>query len=472
MVECLTLTPFEERALFMITPSTLETILLNLVPVFTTPSFTNFTSLVYGWVLSGNRGRISSAIQAAGELAPKHFSVYYRFLSRAVWAADNLGLALLPLVLRYVPEGAIKAIVDDTLTRKSGKNIWGANVHHDPLQWLSNAVSFGHNWVVLSIVIRVPLVVRPVAVPLFCRLYRSKKVRTGKDVHGKVERKSTGEAANSDYRTRPQLAMEMVNLLRKALPEERELHLLGDSAYGGKSITKHLPKGVHVTSRMCMTAALFKEPPARKKGQRGRARKKGDRLPSPKEMTGSKSKWKKAEADLYGKTVTVLYRQVQALWYSSAGERPVNIVVVRDPKGKRKDDCFFSTDLTLSAVAMLELYACRWSLEVTFRDIKQELGLEHPQNRTEMAVSRTVPFICALHTIVTIWFCEAGHGLYREDVREIAPWYRHKKAPSFADMLRTLRLQLLRECFFSTPDQYGGNDKITEAIMPVLKFVA
>jgi hypothetical protein len=456
----------------MISPSTLETILLTLASVFTAPSFENFSSLAYGWILSGARGRISSAIRAAGELAPKHFSAYYRFVSRAVWDSDRLGLALLPHLLRYAPDGAVKAVADDTLTRKTGKRIWGANVHHDPLQWLSNAVSFGHNWVVFSILIRVPLVTRPVAVPILCRLYRSKKKRTGKNVSGKTERKSTGEATDAEYRTRPQLALEMLNVIRKEIPDNREIQFLGDSAYGGKSITKHLPENVHVTSRMCMTAALFKEPPPRKKGQRGRGRMKGDRLPSPKEMAKSKSKWKRAKADIYGKKVTVLYKHVRALWYNSAGQRLLNIVVVRDPKGKRKDDCFFSTDLTLTAVGILELYAFRWSLEVAFRDIKQELGLEQPQNRTKSAVSRTVPFICSLYAIVTIWFCEKGHRLYKKAPVAIAPWYTHKKTPSFADMLRTLRLEILRECFFSTPDHDQGRGNYHGAITPLLRLVA
>jgi len=37
------------------------------------------------------------------------------------------------------PPGPLVVVVDDTLARKTGKNIWGANLHHDPLSWLSNA---------------------------------------------------------------------------------------------------------------------------------------------------------------------------------------------------------------------------------------------------------------------------------------------------------------------------------------------
>ena len=453
-------------------PSALEAIFLTLAPVFTCPSFANFCTLVHGWILSGDRGTVSRALRAAGDLASKHFSTYYRFFSQARWCNDALGKTLLPLILRFAPEGDLVVIVDDTLTRKGGKSIWGANMHHDPLQWVNNAVSFGHNWVVLALMIRVPLLTRPVAVPVFFRLYRSKKKLRGKNAKGKSEKKNVGAASNEEYRTRPELAVEMLRIIRGETPIDREIHLLGDSAYGGKSISRKLPEGMQMTSRMCMTAALYKEAPPRRKGQKGRFRLKGKRLPNPKEMAASKSAWTAEDANLYGKVVPVLYKHIQALWYNSAGTRLLNIVVVRDPKGKRKDDCFFSTDLSLSAVAILELYTFRWSLEVAFRDIKQFLGMENPQSRTKNAVSRTVPFICTIYAVVIVWFSEQGHRLYKRNRLPIDSWYTHKKTPSFQDMLRTLRLQLLRECFFSTLDITRGHAKEPKAFIALLRMVA
>lgn len=453
-------------------PSTLEAILLTFAPIFTDPSSVNFAALVHGWILAGHRGTVSKAIRAAGELAPKHFSAYYRFFSRARWSRDSLGLALLPLILQLTPSGAVALIVDDTLTRKGGRHIWGANMHHDPLHWMCKALAFGHNWVVLAVLVELPLVERPVAVPFLLRLYRSKKKRKGKNAQGRSERKAVGVPTDAEYRTRPQLAVEMLKIARNAIPVDRKVHLLGDSAYGGKSISRELPDTTDLTSRMCMTAALYEKAPPRKKGQKGRARVKGRRLPSPQKMTKSKTGWKKAKANLYGKVVPILYKQVRALWYNSAGSRLLNIVVVRDPTGRRKDDCFFSTDLSLSAVTILELYANRWSLEVAFRDIKQFLGLEGPQSRTEGAVNRTVPFICALYAIVVVWFGQQGHRLYKTKTFNIGAWYTQKKTPSFEDMLRTLRLQLLRECFFATPLVSRGQQKLSKAPMALLRLVA
>lgn len=414
-------------------------ILVSLAPVFSQPSFQSFAFVLEGWVLAGMRAMTSTALAAQGDL-PKHFTSYYRFFSQGAWRTDTLGTALVRLVLPFAPEGPIVAVVDDTIARKSGKHIWGANVHHDPLGFVPNALCFGHNWVVLALVIRVPLVDREVAVPVFWRLYRSRKARNGKTGRGKHERKTTGSTSNKDHRTRPELAVEMLHLLRGVLGDERPLCVVGDSAYGGKSITRHLPQGTVCISRPPMNAALYAVPGPRT-GQSGRPRKKGARMPSPAQMAADATPWRHATVRLYGKDVTVRYKTCTALWYNSAGTAPLRIVVVRDPKGHRKDDAFFSTDPTMSVETILRIYAQRWSLEVAFRDTKQQLGFERSQARTRKAVERTGPFAFVAYTITVVWFCRCGHRIY--PAFPIMPWYRHKRTPSFLDMHAMLRAELL-----------------------------
>ena len=130
----------------------------------------------------------------------------------------------------------------------------------------------------------------------------------------------------------------------------------------------------------------------------------------------------------------------------------MRIVVVRDPSGRRKDDCFFSTDLSLSAKAILELFAMRWPLEVAFYNAKQFLGLQDPQNRTPQAVQRTAPLALYRHTLVILWFAE--HGRFDvEAYRRAHPWYRTKRTPSFADMLACLKMASLRESISRYPGQ-------------------
>jgi len=423
--------------------------LVPLAMVFSQPSFQNFALLMEGWILAGARAMTSTALESCGHF-PKHFATYYRFFSRAVWSADRLGDALLQIVLPFAPKGPLVAAVDDTIARKSGKHIWGANVHHDPLGFVPNALCFGHNWVVLAVIIHAPLLERSVAVPIYWRLYRSKKGRKGKSRHG-CERKTTGTTSASSHRTRPELAVEMLERLRQAVPIARLIEVVGDSAYGGKSITRRLPQGVVALSRLPMDAALYALPPKRTPGCNGRPRVKGKRLPTPEQMAKETHGWKTATVRLYGKQVPVLYKTIIALWYNSAGKHPLCIVVVRDPKGRRKDDAFFSTDANARPQSILETYALRWALEVAFRDSKQTLGFERSQARTAHAVRRTGPFAFVSYTLTVAWFCQHGYRLYPHGI-SIMPWYRQKRTPSFANMLQLLRNLLRQKRFCDTPE--------------------
>lgn len=71
-------------------------------------------------------------------------------------------------------------------------------------------------------------------------LYRKKKVQYAPGRNGKLERKQTGHATAKQYRTRPQLALEMIRIVADWIPL-RKLRILGDSEYAGGSISRHLP---------------------------------------------------------------------------------------------------------------------------------------------------------------------------------------------------------------------------------------
>ena len=99
-----------------------------------------------------------------------------------------------------------------------------------------------------------------------------------------------------------------------------------------------------------------------------------------------------------------------ALWYGALREAPVRFVVVRDPSGRRRDEAFFCTDLTVGVAFLLATYAKRWTLEVTFFDCKQVLGFEDPQNQTARAVRRTAPFAGIVYALVVLWAAQQVRG--------------------------------------------------------------
>ena len=147
---------------------------------------------------------------------------------------------------------------------------------------------------------------------------------------------------------------------------------------------------------------------------------------------------------VYGRTVRVRVLVIDALWYIVAGSERMRLVVVRDYPGHERDDVFASTDPTMSAVDVIETFALRWSLEVTFHDTKGKLGLEDPQNRTERAVERTAPMALVAYSLVVLWYQQSGHRS-RAARLPAMPWYTEKAGVTFSDMLATLRRASWRE---------------------------
>ncbi len=326
-------------------PESLQMLLLSFNGCFTQPGFINFVALVTGWIACPGRHSISRVIQAASGVAgEKHHSAFYRFLSAGSWVPDSVGRVVFTLLLPSLPS-EITAIVDDTLSHKSGPHIFGANMHFDAAKSTYGRgtsadrkafFAFGHNWVVLSLWIPLPWNrQRGLAIPVLFRLYRSKK--------GCPERQ---------YRKRTKLAADLLGLLASWVPPDRQFDIVGDTEYACKTLVKHLPSDQHFTGPMSMDAALYAQP-GEYQG-RGRKRLKGKRLLSPKAFAKSKSTpWEKLELNIYGREVTILVKSQVCMWYTVAGTREVRMVVTRDPAGRIDDRAYFSTNPQKSVAEIL-----------------------------------------------------------------------------------------------------------------------
>jgi len=82
-----------------------------------------------------------------------HHARAHRFFSAARWSADQLGLVLLDLICALlVADGApVRLVADDTLMRRSGRKIFGAAWHHDPLAPGRHRIAWANNWVVVGV---------------------------------------------------------------------------------------------------------------------------------------------------------------------------------------------------------------------------------------------------------------------------------------------------------------------------------
>lgn len=424
------------------------TSLQGFAPCFTAPSFQTFLTLAAGWVLNLGRHTVTATIRAANAVGWKHFSSFHRFFAAASWLTDEVGIVVVRLVEKLIDKDQpVVVAIDDTLGRHTGKNIAAASMHRDPLLSTGKLLYFhwGHLWVVAGITIRA--FDKSWCLPVLFRLYRGKK---------------RCAAEKRPYRKTPELAAELIRILAEVLPHRRII-VVGDAAYTNSSVIKRRPRNVTIIGRCRLDAAIYEQPPARA-GQMGRPRVRGAKLPSPQaRLASGKAHWQSIRVQVYGKTPTVKAFAIDALWYIAAGSELVRLVVVRDFPGHERDDVFVCTDPAMSPQAIIETFANRWALEVTFHEVKGKLGFEDPQNRTERAVERTAPFALWMYSLVVLWYLTAGQRL-RAARRPSLPWYRSKVAPAFSDMLATLRRASWSQRLFDP----GGNHSTSRKLLQPL----
>lgn len=405
---------------------TFLTLLNSLRPHFSRrEAFENFAAIAFGWVMALGRGTLSSALVAGDLVDHKHWSAFYRVFSRARWCTDEVGLQVARLIVEHlVPDGIIRVVGDDTLHHKGGKHVFGAGMHHDPLTSTRKTARFqyGHCWVVLSIIVRLPCATRPRALPVLFRL--------------NVPRKKVDDYGVAHVKKTEQLN-ELVQLLIDAFPN-RQFELTGDNLYSCRTVLQELPQRVEMIGKLDLNAALYRQPPPRQEGQRGRPRKWGERLPSPEEVAKDDSPWSMSTVQIYGRSVTVRYKTFTALWQSAGPGKLLRCVVVWRPHGQQPYEAYFSTESTHAPEYVLEGYAERWCCEPMHHETKESLGVDRGQPRNPQAVQRTAPSAMLLYSIVVLWYVKHGHGT-PADIYPRRPWYRHKAAPSFADMIATLR---------------------------------
>jgi len=397
-------------------PPSVTGLLAWFAPCFTAPTFQTFTALACGFLAQTGPRTVTGMLLGARLSRVWSHDRAHSFFARAHWSADQLGLGLVDLLATVLldPDAPLRVVVDDTLMRRSGRKVFGASWHHDPLAAGRRRVAWGNNWVVLGVLVGLPFVPqRTLCLPVLARLWCPKRTAT-----------------------RLELGVELVRLLAQRYPTRR-IHLACDAAYAGKAL-RALPEQV-------TDAALFQLPPP-PTGRPGRPRSRGDRLPELIVIAAlTATGWQHALVHRYGRADPVELAVLRCLWPGVFGTRPVKVVLVRDPGAPDGYDlALATTDLDASAAELVARYAARWSIEVCFEEARQLAGVGQARNRTRRAVERTVPFGLVCFSLAIVWYAVCGQPA--RDLashRARAPWYAAKQAVSVADMLAAFRRALI-----------------------------
>jgi hypothetical protein len=397
--------------------STWTELLQQFFPLFTAPGAEIFSNLMIGWILCTTRRTVTGILPFADPWAKRAHDAYHRFLPEARWSMAELWKLLARILMQAFCRNAISTLaLDDTLFHRSGREVNGAGWWRDAVRSTRKNIvyAWGLNLVVLTLQIQPPWGGEPLGLPINMRLHRK------------------------NGPTLIELAVQMINDVRQWLPE-RLFRVVADGFYAtlaGKEI-----RAVTMISRIKRNANLYDLPPKRRKKRRGRPRTRGKKLAKLETMAAHIQNWQTVTFRRRGETVKRLVYTRVVLWYT-VSRKPILLVLSRDPKGKEKDDFFFTTDVAMAPAEVLACYADRWAIEDAFKNTKQLLGGQQPQTYKAKGPERAAGLSLWLYSMVWLWYLKQK-STQRYFI--VQPWYRQKSTPSFADALSCLRRELWRE---------------------------
>lgn len=130
--------------------------------------------------------------------------------------------------------------------------------------------------------------------------------------------------------------------------------------------------------------------------------------------------------------------------------------LLRDPLGQFEPQALLSTDPSVAPSQIIAWFVSRWTVEVTFHELRAHLGIEAQRQWSDLAILRTTPALFSLFSLVTL-FAQALLQGQLLPVRQAA-WYA-KSSPTFSDTLALVRQHLWHATAFSTPP---ASDKVIE----------
>lgn len=420
-------------------------------PVFTQPTFRRFTLLMAAALLTTGRRTVANLLRTLGPLAQGHPSTYQRLFSAASWSGLQLACHLARFVVCHLlPDGPITLVGDDTVDGHKGKNVYGKARHRDPVRSSHSytAWRYGHKWVVLSVLVRFPFAIRPWALPLVLDLYR--------DAQQNRQRQRS-------HRTPAQLMCRLLRLMLLWFPQ-RTFVFVGDAGYGSHEVARFCwrhRRRLTLVSKLHPDANLHEPPPPY--AGKGRPRRKGAKLPKPRQVAAA-AILEAVEVGWYGGgTRQVKQTNGLGVWYKAgAALVPIRWVFVRDQTGTHREEYFFTTDAAWTPTEIITAYTSRWNIETTFEELRAYLGLETTRGWCPTTVLRLAPCLFGLYTAVAVLYAALP-----ESKRSGCVAWLGKQVVTFSDALTAVRRWLWMEGIF--PQVQEG--RVIKEIPPSLREI-
>jgi hypothetical protein len=410
-------------------------------------TYLRFVLLAVAALLTVGPRTISNLLRTVGTLAPGHRSSYHRVFSQRRWSCWRLGYGLARWVLTHlVPHGPVYLAGDDTVDGHKGAQVFGKGCHRDAVRSTHSftAYRWGHKWVVLAVLVRLPWTRRQWALPILVALYRTPK---------------DNAQAGLRHKTPARLLRQLCCVLLHWFPKRRFI-LSGDGTYATHALAVFAARRrgrLVLVSKFYPDAQLYEAPPTTK-GQCGRPRIKGAKLPTPQEVVPQSVQAPAVVAWYGGGQRRVRVVSGVGHWYQ-AGQGLVRVrwVFVHDTTGSHRDEYFFSTDVQQGSTEVIATYVGRWNEETTFQELRSCLGLETTRGWKEPTVLRVAPCLFGLYTVVVALYSQ----LPRTAAGRFAVVWTGKQDITFSDALRAVKRWLWRRWVFAMPAYHEVFEKLT-----------
>jgi hypothetical protein len=419
--------------------------------------------LLIGAILAPGQRTVTAVLRILGLSAEQHFQNFHRVLNRAVWSSRDASQVLLRLLITALAaSGPVVLGLDDTIERRRGAQIAARGIYRDPVRSSHShfVKASGLRWLSLMLLSPIPWAKRVWALPFLTVLAPSERY---------YEKRTRAPKKLTDW------ARQALLQARRFLPG-RSLVVVMDASFAALdflSQVAHLASPITLITRFRLDAALYEPAPKRKKGQKGRPRKKGRRLPTLQQvLEDPQTLWKKVIVpDWYGQgRKEVELTSSTAVWYHNGmPPLPIRWVLIRDPKGSFKSQALLCTDLKETPEQIVKWFVMRWQVEVTFHEVRDHLGVETQRQWSDLAIARTTPALLGLFSLVTLLaHTHARHG--RIPIRQAA-WYC-KPLPTFSDALALVRENLWQHRYFSLSQKRLDIRKVQPELLNYLSNAA
>ena len=410
-------------------PPEMAALLAAFAPLFSDRVWAHAQVLAVGAILATGKRTVTSALRIMGLRHEAHFTNYHRVLNRAAWcprAASRilLGLIVMALVPAHWP---IVLVADDTVERRGGRKIKARGCYRDAVRSSRKVVvkCFGLKWVAMMVLVQLPWNKHVKALPFLTVLGRP-----------------ASAPRRRAHKTATDCVQQMALQVRRWYPERRVVLVL-DGGFAAVKLARACRRHrVTMICRLRLDAGLYDPPGERPAGKRGPKPKKGPRQVKLKEWAGrDDTPWEEREVEWYGgerKRMRLFSRT--GLWYTT-GQDPVAIryVFARDPAGALEDAGYLCTDEEMLPEEIMRYVVWRWSVEVTFEEMRAHLGMETQRQWSDLAIARTTPGLLGLYSVVVLAAarCHEAGLLSAEETA----WYA-KEEPTFSDCLRLVRSRI------------------------------